>query len=187
MAKVVVMASGGGSNFQAIAEAIRQTPHEIAGLICDRKEAGCFSRGEALNITSKYIPYYRLTQQEAEEKILSAFIAWQGDILVLAGFMRLLSASFIQSLPARIVNIHPSLLPKYPGTKGIEESFRSDDAEMGITIHYVDKGMDTGPVILQKKIPRIQNESLEDFETRIHRLEHRFYPETVLNLLSALG
>ena len=98
--------------------------------------------------------------------------------------MRLLSPSFVDSLEGRIINIHPSLLPRHPGTHGIQDCFEAGDTETGITIHYVDHGMDTGPIIRQEKIQRDPGETLEKLERRIHALEHRCYPETILNLLN---
>lgn len=186
MANVVVMASGGGSNFQALAEALDPTSHNLAGLICDRKEAFCFNRAEQLNIPRRYVSYAGRSREEAEEEILSQFADWKGDLLVLAGFMRLLTPRLIEALPGRIINIHPSLLPKYPGTHGIEESFDSGDPEMGITIHYVDHGTDTGPVIRQERIQRRNDETLTEVEARIHALEHEFYPKTVIEFLDAI-
>ncbi len=186
MAKIAVLASGSGSNFQAIAEALSSTRHAVAGLICDRKEAYCLTRAESLNIPAVHISYHRRNREEAEEEMLRQIIEWQIDLVVLAGFMRLLTAGFIDSLGCRVINIHPSLLPRHPGTQGIRDCFESEDPETGITIHYVDHGMDTGPIIRQEKLLRNPGETLEKLERRIHALEHRCYPETVLTLLNDL-
>lgn len=184
MGKITVLASGSGSNFQALAEALSPTTHAVAGLICDRKGAYCFDRAEALNIPAVYISYRHKTREEAEQEMLRLIREWQTDLVVLAGYMRLLSPSFVDSLEGRIINIHPSLLPRHPGTQGIRDCFEAGDTETGITIHYVDHGMDTGPIIRQEKIQRNPGDTLEKLERRIHALEHRCYPETILNLLN---
>ena len=104
-------------------------------------------------------------------------------MIVLAGFMKLLSPEMTKKYDGKIINIHPALLPKYPGTHGIEESFASSDTELGVTVHYVDSGMDTGKVIRQKSFVRSGSESLEEIETRIHDCEHEIYPQVVIELL----
>jgi phosphoribosylglycinamide formyltransferase-1 len=125
----------------------------------------------------------RATRQEVEQEILEILRTHEVELVVLAGYMRLLSPLLVDAYPGHIVNIHPSLLPNFPGTNAIEESFESKDHEMGITVHRVDYGMDTGPVILQRSLTRIPGESLEHAERRIHELEHQVYPEVVMNIL----
>ena len=184
MGKIAVLASGSGSNFQALAEAFSFTRHSVAGLICDRRDAYCLARADALNIPAVHISYFRRNREEAEGDILQMIRKWQVDLVVLAGFMRLLSPEFVDALKGQIVNIHPSLLPRHPGTRGIRDCFESGDPEAGITIHYVDHGMDTGPIIRQEKFLRNPGETLEKLERRIHAMEHRCYPETILTLLT---
>jgi phosphoribosylglycinamide formyltransferase-1 len=100
--------------------------------------------------------------------------------------MRLLTPTFLASFQGPIINLHPSLLPKYPGTRGIEESFRSGDPELGISIIRVDTGVDTGPVLLQRSFLREPGETLERVEERIHALEHRWFPQVVLEMLDQI-
>lgn len=184
MGNVAVFASGSGSNFQAIADALKESPHRLVLLVCDRKKAYVRQRAQAAGIPVEDINYSRGdTREDAERELLERLKPRSIDLIVLAGFMRLLSPLLVDAYKDRIINIHPSLLPKYPGTHGIEESYCSGDRELGITIHRVDYGLDTGPVIRQGKIPRIDGESLEDFEARIHALEHRLYPEVILDIL----
>jgi len=185
MARLAVFASGNGSNFQAIAEKILKTKHTIPCMICDRKKAYSLERAKNLGITSYYVPYFERTKESAEEDIIKIIEKEKIDIIALAGFMRLLSPMFAEKYKNRIVNIHPSLLPKYPGTHAIEKSYASGDKELGITIHYVDSGMDTGPIIRQESFIRNINEPIEEIEKKIHNLEYTTYPKVIEHLLDS--
>ena len=186
MAGIAVFASGRGSNFQAIGEAMAGSEHRIELLVCDRKKALVNQLARNMGVPVRNVSYLRNSREEVEGE-LEKLLKEQGvELIVLAGYMRLLGRGFIDAFPGRIINIHPSLLPRYPGTRGIEESYDSGDPELGITIHYVDYGMDTGPMILQKRILRREDESLESVKERIHGLEHRWYPEVILDLLNEI-
>jgi len=186
VADAAVLASGSGSNFEALAEALAGTGHRIRLLVCDQKDAGCLQRAERLGIPSRLVSYAGRTRREAEKEILEAAAASGARILFLAGFMRLLTPFLIDGFPGDIINIHPALLPRHPGTHGIRDSYLSQDPDLGITIHKVDYGMDTGPVIRQASFPRTEVSSLEEAEVRIHQLEHLWYPRVALELLEAL-
>ncbi len=185
MARLAVFTSGNGSNFQAIAEYIQKTEHTVACMICDRKNAYSFKRAEDLGIKSYYISYYKRNREEAEKEIMTVLEKEKVDLVSLAGFMRLLTPVLLEAYRSRIINIHPALLPKYPGTHGIEESYNSGDRELGVTIHYVDEGMDTGPVILQKSFTRRGEETIEEIGKKIHKIEHTYYPEVIERLLDS--
>ncbi len=187
MARLAVFTSGNGSNFQAIAERIQKTGHKLACMICDRKNAFSFERAAKLGIKSYYVPYFRRTAEDAEKEITGILEKEKVDLIALAGFMRILTPFIVDKYSGRLVNIHPALLPKYPGAHGIAESFASRDSELGITIHYVDRGMDTGPVILQKSFKRDLREPIEEIEKKIHKLEYDFYPGVIEKLLDSLG
>jgi len=184
MPNLAVLASGSGSNFQAIAEQVQKTRHHLCCLICDQKNAYVFTRARLLNVPSYFVEYSHKNRESSENKILSILHDLDIDIVCLAGFMRILTPSFLNNYPERIVNIHPSLLPKYPGTKGIQESFESGDREIGITIHCVDEGIDTGKIIIQKKCNRTSEDTLESVENKIHHLEHTYYPEVIIQILN---
>ena len=187
MPKLAVLASGSGTNFEAIASAIAADGrHEIVCLICDRKDAYAFTRAGKLDIASYYVSYPGRERAEAEREMADILKGSGADLIALAGFMRLLTPELLDRYPGKIINIHPSLLPKYPGTHGIEEGWESDDSELGITIHRVDHGLDTGPVIMQKSFTRCGSESLAEIETRIHQLEHQYYPEVLLDILDTI-
>ena len=179
MAECVVLASGRGTNFVALAEALEKGPHRIQALCSDRKGAPVLERAAERNIPAHHVSFFRRQREAAEEEL--AMLVGSADLVVLAGFMRILSPRFVDRFP--IVNIHPSLLPRHPGLGAIERSFASGDAELGISIHWVDEGMDTGPLIEQHRIPRLPEESFEACERRIHDLEHVHYPRCISRLL----
>jgi phosphoribosylglycinamide formyltransferase-1 len=195
VANVAILASGSGSNFQAIAEALadpKRNPHghQAVLLVCDKPGAGCLDRALKLDVPSVTVPYAKggtaEVRQVAEAVMTTALEAYGADLVVLAGFMRILTPLFVDRWKGRLINIHPALLPRHPGAHGIADSFASDDAELGITVHYVDAGVDTGLVIAQKSFSRNEISNLPEAETRIHELEHQLYPEVVLHLLNAL-
>ena len=132
MARLAVFTSGSGSNFQAIAEYIKNTEHTVACMICDRKDAYSFSRAENLGIKSYYVSYYKRSREDAEKEIIDILDKEKADLISLAGFMRLITPLLLEKYSSRIINIHPALLPKYPGAHGIEESFNSKDKELGL-------------------------------------------------------
>jgi len=186
VARLAVFASGNGSNFEALAKSLENTVHRAAGLFVDRSDAFAVERASRLGIPVRFVSYRGRGRDETELEILAELREIGADIIALAGFMRLLGPVLVDSYPNRIVNIHPSLLPKYPGKHGIAESYESGDRELGITIHYVDHGLDSGPIILQQSFTRDGSESIEDIEAKIHSLEHRYYPSVVKSLLDAI-
>ncbi len=187
MARVVIFSSGNGSNFQAIAEALLASgKHQLVLMVCNKKCAYSFERAKQLGIPSYHIDYRGRERKAVEEELVTVLKECKTDLVVLAGFMKLLTPILLDAFPKRVINIHPALLPKYPGTDGIGESFASGDAEAGITIHYVDYGMDTGEPIEQVSFSRSDDETLESFETKIHQLEYKHYPKVVLNLLDKI-
>ncbi|MCF7928947.1 MAG: phosphoribosylglycinamide formyltransferase [Spirochaetales bacterium] len=186
MAKAAFLASGNGSNFQAICEAMENTSHQPVVLIYDRKNAKVPERARELEVASRYVPYAGRSREKAEETILEILDFFNPDLIVLAGFMRILTEKVISRYEGRIINIHPSLLPAYPGTRGIEESYLSDDKELGITIHLVDEGLDSGTILKQVSFRREGTETLSEIEERIHTLEHTWYPRVVLELLDQI-
>lgn len=186
MANIAVLASGSGTNFQAIAEALPAAGHKISCIVYDRKKAYVKKRADKLSIPAHYIAYVNKTKEEAEKEIKTVVSLYKPDYIVLAGYMRLFTSYFVSEFRNKIVNIHPSLLPKYPGIHGIEDSYNSGDEKVGISIHFIDEGMDTGPIIIQKSFTRSGNESLKEVEKKIHALEHKWYPETIISLLNSL-
>ncbi len=184
MARLAILASGSGSNFQALAEAINKTEHQVVCLICDRKNAFAFNRAKDLGIKSYYVTYFKRDHIDAEKEINEILLKENIDLVSLAGFMRILSPYIVENWENKIINIHPTLLPNHPGAHGIEDSFNSSDIELGVTIHYVDQGMDTGPIIYQESFTRSEDETLPSAEEKIHKIEHRIYPEILIKKLN---
>ncbi len=194
MARLAVLASGNGSNFQALADAIRgdrerkTAPggHECVLLIHDRKAAFAAQRAARLGVPSRHISYFERSGGEAEAEIAAALDEVGADMVALAGFMRILSPSFVAAWHGRIANVHPSLLPRWPGARAIERAFEAGDAEFGVTVHLVDAGMDTGPIVSRASFAAEPGSALADIESRVHEIEHEIYPKAVLSLLDAI-
>lgn len=189
MANYAVFASGRGSNFIAIHDYLARVHprHQFLALVSDQPDSGAvaWAREHGLRVILLHYPKGK-PRGEVEAELLTTLGEDKPDLLVFAGFMRLVSPVLIDAFPRRIVNIHPALLPRHPGAHAIAESYASGDTELGITIHYVDYGMDTGEVIVQESFSRNGDESLETIEARIHALEHGRYPRTVALLLDGI-
>jgi phosphoribosylglycinamide formyltransferase 1 len=180
MTKIAVYASGNGSNFQAIAEHFKNDEDgRIKLLVCNVKEAYVVQRAKQMNIPVHIIEYIKDDRVNAEKKMIEIMKNYQIDVIVLAGFMKIFTPYFINNITVPIINIHPSLLPKYKGTHAIKKAFDAGDQEIGITIHYVNEEVDNGEIILQKRIPLKKEWSLEVTEENVHQLEHRWYPEAI--------
>ncbi len=177
MKRVVILASGNGTNAQALMHKARELKNvEVVGVLSDHSNAGVLSKAQELNVKTVSIEK-ETTKEVHEEKIFHQLEIWKPDWILLAGYMRILSKNFVSKYPKRIINIHPSLLPKYPGLNAYEQAFNSGDKESGISIHYVDEGMDTGELILQKSFERLEEDSLNEFKERGLQLEHQMYQE----------
>jgi phosphoribosylglycinamide formyltransferase 1 len=187
VSRLAVMASGNGSNFEALVEALRARPagrrHECVLLLYDRKAAYAAERAKRLGILSRHISYYKRDIAEAEAEIEAALDEAGVELVALAGFMRILSGDLVAERKGALVNVHPSLLPKWPGAHAIERAYEARERSFGVTVHFVDEGMDTGPIIVQESFEAGSGESLESVESRIHELEHRIYPRAVIDIL----
>jgi phosphoribosylglycinamide formyltransferase-1 len=187
MARLAVFASGKGSNFIAIVGALKMARrHAIEFLLCDVEGAPVLDRAKELGVPVFPVSYKGQAREAVEKKIVRHLERRGVDLVALAGFMRLLSPYFIGAFKGPIINLHPSLLPKYPGVHGIDESFSSPDKELGISIIRVDEGVDTGPVLLQKSFLRGGAERRDEIEDRIHRLEHEWFAKTLIELLDGI-
>jgi phosphoribosylglycinamide formyltransferase 1 len=182
---IVVFASGFGSNFQAIIEASEQghlTAH-VVGLICDQADAYAITRAQRHHIPVKVILRSDYHSKAAmDQAILEQCQTWDADYLILAGYMRLLSPFIIHAYPSRILNIHPSLLPKYKGLHAIEQAIAHHEKEYGITIHYVDEGMDTGEIIEQRKFS-VEDIDYEVIKQKISALEQDTYVQVIQKIM----
>jgi phosphoribosylglycinamide formyltransferase 1 len=185
MADFVVLASGAGTNFEAIARALQRSQHRLLALVTDNPTAHALVRAETLRVPSVVVNY-QSGRRHAESRLARVLDSLNPDLVVLAGFMKVLPPHIVEQYPNRIVNVHPSLLPDYPGLQAIERSYADAAGKMGITIHIVDRGVDTGPVLARFVADRTGGATLEEMEDRIHELEHRHYPEIIEEQLSAI-
>lgn len=180
--RVGVLVSGSGTNLQAIMEAAQEAsyPAEVGVVISNVAGVMALTRAEKRKIPTSTIPHKNFaSREEFERELMKVLKKANIDLVVLAGFMRILSPFFIQAYPGRLMNIHPSLLPKFPGVDAIRKAWESGEKVTGVTVHFVDEGTDTGPIILQKEIPIQPGESFESLTTRVHEVEHQIYPEAI--------
>jgi phosphoribosylglycinamide formyltransferase 1 len=187
MKKIAVFASGSGSNFQAIAIAVQNGSlnAEISLLVCDKPGAFVVDRAEMIGIPSLVLSPKDFPSKEAyEAEILQKLISLDVELVVLAGYMRLIGPTLLQAFEGRIVNIHPSVLPAFPGKDAIGQALEAGVGETGVTIHYVDEGMDTGPIIVSEAVTVAAGETRESLQKKIQRIEHSLYPEVLERLLN---
>jgi phosphoribosylglycinamide formyltransferase 1 len=188
MKKVAVFASGSGTNFQAIVDAtkVATLECELVLLVCDKPGAKVIERAKNEGIqTFVFSPKDYENKSRFEADIVEQLQRKQVDFIVLAGYMRLIGDTLLHSFRNKIVNIHPSLLPAFPGKDAIGQAYRAGVTTTGITIHYVDEGMDTGPIIAQRELPIEPTDTLEMIEEKVHHIEHEFYPRTLQALFTA--
>ncbi|QPC45491.1 phosphoribosylglycinamide formyltransferase [Mangrovibacillus cuniculi] len=186
MKRLAIFASGNGSNAQAMIEASRQEKWEeqVVLVVCDQPSAYVIERARSLHVPVLAIsPILFSTKQEYETCILQTLHSLQVDALILAGYMRLIGPTILHSYEGKIVNVHPSLLPYYPGLQAIERAFEAGEEELGISIHLVDEGMDTGPILQQVSVPRTEGMTLVEMQKAIQAVEHEWYPKTVRSWL----
>lgn len=186
MAKCAVFASGRGTNFKAIYENLKGSGHEIVCCICDKQDAPVLKLADEREIPCFHVSYGGRSREAAELEMISYLRTYGAELIVLAGFMKVLTKVIIDAFAGRIINIHPTLLPRFPGTNGIERSFNSNDKQLGITIHRVSYDLDSGPVLLQKSFTRKGSETLEEIEERIHTLEYEYYSKVIMELLDTI-
>ncbi|MCT3048908.1 phosphoribosylglycinamide formyltransferase [Leuconostoc mesenteroides] len=184
--KLAVFASGTGTNFQALNDAIlqRNLNAEIVRLIVDKSTAGALNLAKLFGIPATAIKYSNYeTKIEAEQVIINQLETDQVDGILLAGYMRILTPKLIDAYSGKIINLHPAMLPKFPGRHSILDAFESGVSETGVTVHFVDNGIDTGEIIAQEAVPILVNDTIDLLETRIHNVEHVLYPNTLAKLI----
>ncbi len=187
MKKIAVFASGSGTNFQAIIGAIEtgQLNAEIALLVCDKPNAFAIERAKQHNIeVFQFIPKNFENKQAFEKVILEQLQALHVEWIALAGYMRLIGETLLGAYEGKIINIHPSLLPSFPGINAIEQAYDAKVKVTGVTIHFVDAGMDTGPIIAQAPVFIEEQDTIEVLRTKIQQVEHQLYPEVLKKLLN---
>ena len=174
MKKIVVLASGRGTNFQALIDAChsRQIKAHITALVTNNPKAQAINRAQYHNIPVFILDSKKLSKGEYEKQLLSQCRLLSPDLIVLAGYMKIISSSFIQAFTHKIINIHPSLLPAFAGLHAQKQALEYGAKISGCTVHFVDQGVDTGPIILQSPVPIHDHVTLEDLSQRILEKEH---------------
>jgi phosphoribosylglycinamide formyltransferase 1 len=180
--RVAVFASGSGSNFQAIADAVNsgKLDIQIELLVCDKPKAKAVERAGALGIPALVLRPKSFESREAyEQAILAELKERQIELVVLAGYMRIVGSTLLDAYMGRIVNIHPSLLPSFPGLDAIGQALAHGVRVTGVTVHFVDGGMDTGPIIAQRAVEIRPEDTADTLAERIHAVEHQLFPEVL--------
>lgn len=177
------MASGSGSNLQAILDAVDNgiiRSAEVSLVVSDRKNAYALERARQRNVPVKYLSAKSYASREEYDRDLVTYLEEeQIDLVVLAGFMRLMTPYFVLAFQHSILNIHPSLLPAFPGAHSVADALAYGVKVTGCTVHFVDEGMDTGPIIVQEALEINHDDTEESLHERIHKLEHRLYPKAI--------
>jgi phosphoribosylglycinamide formyltransferase-1 len=176
-----ILGSGKGSNFRAIADAIDAGTlrAEVRVVVSDVADAGILALARERGLRAEYLPPGRFKtrlEPEAEDRLVALLKEAGAEWVVLAGYMRMVKAPLLEAFPRRIINIHPSLLPKFPGLEAWKQALAAGASETGCTVHYVDSGMDSGEVIAQSAVPVAPGDSPETLHARIQQAEHALYP-----------
>ncbi len=185
MKNIGILLSGRGSNFEAIARNVQagKIPAKIAVVISNREEAAGLQRAREMGLNARVIPSKGKERQAYDREVVAALREFHVDLVCLAGFMRILSPYFIREFPGRILNIHPALLPAFPGSDAQKQALEHGVKLSGCTVHLVDEGVDTGPIICQAAVPVLDGDTLESLSARILKEEHRIYSEAICLLL----
>ncbi len=182
MLKIGVLASGRGSNFQAVADAVKsgRIKAQISLLISDKPEAYALERARQAGTEALYLDPRGFSSKDAYfQRIAEEFMAKGVGLVLLAGFMRIVRKPLLEAFPWKVMNIHPALLPSFPGLHGQGQAAGYGVKISGCTVHFVDEGMDTGPVIIQAAVPVWHDDTEESLSERILECEHKIYPEAV--------
>ncbi len=185
MKKLGILLSGRGSNFEAIARNVQagKIPAEIAVVISNREEAPGLETARKMGLTTRFIPSKGKEREAFDREVVAVLRDFQVDLVCLAGFMRILSPYFIREFPQRILNIHPALLPAFPGLEVQKQAIEYGVKFSGCTVHIVDEGVDTGPIVCQAVVPILDDDTPETLAARILKEEHRIYSEAVCLLV----
>lgn len=179
--RVAVLASGSGSNLQALLDdPANGAAYEVAVLVTNRAKAGALERAASVSVPTEVLSHRGHASREAyDEALVAALEPYQVDWVVLAGFMRILTPAFLDAFPSRVLNIHPALLPAFPGLDGPAQALEHGVRVAGCTVHFVDSGTDTGPIVAQAAVPVLPSDTVATLKARILRQEHQLLPRVV--------
>ncbi|MEW6777301.1 MAG: phosphoribosylglycinamide formyltransferase [Bdellovibrionota bacterium] len=180
--RLAVLASGSGSNFQALVDSddLKKADVKIVCLFCNVPGAKVIERAARAGVPVEILSHKGFqNREEYDKKVLELLAPHKPDLIALAGYMRMLSPAFLRAFPHKILNIHPALLPSFPGVHGIKDAFEAKVKVTGVTVHLVDEGMDTGPIVIQENVPIDPADTLESLEIKIHAVEHQLYPKAI--------
>ena len=186
MKKIVVLISGGGSNLEAIAKACQtgNIPASIELVISNQAHVKGLERAKKFHLMSKVIEHQNFnSRDEFDKALLEQILPIEPDLVVLAGFMRILSHDFTEALEGKLINIHPSLLPDYPGLNTHKQAIENKDLMHGISVHYVNNKLDDGPIIAQGALKIDPTQSEAKLISRIHKIEHAIYPKVIADIV----
>ncbi len=180
--RIVVLISGGGTNLQAIIDASKQENYggEVVAVVSNKADVYGLTRAQDADIATAVLSHKDFdSREDYDSALITEIDRYQPDLIVLAGFMRILTPKFVQTYQGRLINIHPSLLPKYQGLHTHQRAIDAGDTEHGVSVHFVTEELDGGPVVLQAKVPVFPEDTAEDLAQRVHQQEHRIYPLVV--------
>jgi phosphoribosylglycinamide formyltransferase 1 len=179
--KLVVLASGNGTNLQAILDTLHGNEGiEVAGVGSDKPGARALERAAAAGVDTAAFPAEAYADRTGRDAAMADWVeSHRADLVVLAGYMQLLTEPFVARFRGRIVNIHPALLPEFPGLDAIGQALAAGVRETGVTVHFVDEGVDTGPAIIQRRVPVPAGRERQVLEAAIHSVEHQLYPRAI--------
>jgi len=189
MHRLAILISGRGSNMVALADAVHAgaVPNaEVAIVISDQAHAGGLAKATERGIETLVIERRARTREEHDREVIAALKERRIDLICLAGYMRVLSTEFIEAFRGRILNIHPSLLPSFPGLNAQQQALHSGAKLSGCTVHFVDETLDGGPIIAQREVAVLDGDTAETLSARILEQEHQLYPETVATVLNRI-
>ncbi len=180
--RIAVLVSGSGTNLEAILTDIEagDIPGEVAVVISNVADAYALERARNHNVEALFVdPKAFATRADYDRELVRILQEKQVEWIVLAGYMLLVGAEILHAFPLRVLNLHPALLPAFPGTHGAADALAYGVKVTGVTVHFVDEGLDTGPVIMQQALAIREDDDLDSLLTRIHQVEHRLYPEAI--------
>lgn len=182
--KLAVIGSGSGTNFQSIADSVEKgiLPVEIVCVLSDVENAYILERARKIGIPAEYVsaaPFKTKLDGEGEQRFIEKLSYYGAELVALAGFMRIVKKRFLSAFPLGVLNIHPALLPSFPGLEAWKQALEHGVKISGCTVHFVDEGTDTGPIIIQRAVPVLEDDTPSSLHARIQEQEHVAYPEAI--------